>query len=132
MSLHSGALFPPLSLLLLLLFVYIVPSSLFSRCLTRCLSLLCTDHFSFLLSTPVSISQLRCRCPEKKENEQEKKEGEDLLHAETSGSVSEGVGRLGVLGGEGAEVFDVDGGHFDGDGFLFREKHCRNKKEEKS
>lgn len=36
-----------------------------------------------------------------------------------------------MLGGEGAEVFDVDGGHFDGDGFLFREKHCRNKKEEK-
>jgi hypothetical protein len=36
-----------------------------------------------------------------------------------------------VLGREGAEVFDVDGGHVEGDGFLFREKHCRNKKVEK-
>lgn len=66
-------------------------------------------------------------CPENKKKKRARtrksKKWEDLLHAETSGSISEGVGRLGVLGGEGAEVFDVDGGHFDGDGFLFREKH---------
>lgn len=75
---------------------------------------MCADHLSH--------QQEHARVPEKVRAKRTKR---NLLHAESGGSVGEDVGRLGVLGGEGAEVFDVDGGHVDGDGFLFREKHCR-------
>ncbi|KAH7044942.1 hypothetical protein BKA57DRAFT_468265, partial [Linnemannia elongata] len=63
--------FSPLSLWLLLLFVYIVSPGWSSCCLTRRQSFPCADHFSFLLSTQVSISQPSCMCPEKKKKRKE-------------------------------------------------------------